>query len=187
MHRCYAYRRYVCILYWYSSIIIAAKRQPLTLDYNLKVYTLMASKCISKLNRLRPPNSLDRGLQVYLQSYWITPSKCISKLTRLRPSNSLDHGLYIPTIMGSKYISSNLLDHGLQVYRQTCWTMASKLAQSPPPSVSPNKLNYRLQVHLQTCSITASECISKFTWLQFSDAPRIALKHRLQPVQIYRV
>jgi len=34
MHRCYAYRRYVCILYHNSSIIIAAKRQPLTTDKN---------------------------------------------------------------------------------------------------------------------------------------------------------
>ena len=30
MHRCYAYCRYVCILYHNSSIIIASKRQPLT-------------------------------------------------------------------------------------------------------------------------------------------------------------
>jgi len=42
-------------------------------------------------------------------------------------------------------------------------------------------------VHRQTHSITASECISKFSRLSFSDVSQIALKHHLQPVQIYHV
>ena len=48
-------------------------------------------------------------------------------------------------------------------------------------------LDYCLQVHLQTRSVTASEYISEFTRMSFLGAPEIALKHRLQPVQIYRV
>jgi len=101
----------------------------------------MASKCISKLAQLQlpiaSPNSLDRGLQVHLQTHSIAASKCISKLARSRPPRAF----------------TNSLDHGLQVYLQTSSITGSncisKLAQSRPP------------VNLQTCSITASKCISK--------------------------
>jgi len=48
-------------------------------------------------------------------------------------------------------------------------------------------LDYRLEVHLQTYSFTTSECICEFIPLSLSGAPRIAPKHHLQPVQIYRV
>ena len=164
----------------------------------------MASECISNLAQSQPPsaspNLLHHGLQVYFQTRsitackfarsWpssaylqprlITASKCISRLARLRPARSHDHGPQVHI---------------------------SKLARSRPPSVSPDSLNYVLrvrsitaskcisklarlwppQVHLQTRSITASEYISEFTGSLFSGAPRIALKLRLQPVQIYRV
>jgi hypothetical protein len=68
---------------------------------NLQTRLIMASKCISKLSRIRPPqvhlqtssitisesslSSLDHALQVYLQIRSITTSKCISKLARSRP------------------------------------------------------------------------------------------------------
>jgi len=149
--------------------------------------SITASKCISKLARLGPPSSHNQGLQVHisklarswppvhLQTRSSTASNCISKLARLRPPSA----------------SPNLLDHGLQVHHQTRSIMVSncisKLARSRPPIVSPNTLDYCLQVHLETCSITASECISEFTRSSFSGAPRIALKHRLQPIQIYCV
>jgi len=123
--------------------------------------SITASKCICKLARSRPPsaypNSLDNGLQVHLQTRSITAIKCISRLARLRPASSHHHGLQVHI---------------------------SKLARSRPPSVSSNSLDYRLQVHLQSRSITASEYISEFTRSSFSDAPRIAPKHHLQPVQI---
>jgi hypothetical protein len=113
------------------------------------------------------PNSLDYGLQVRT----IMASKCISKLARSR----------------SRSASLSSLDHSLQVYLQihsiTASKCISKLARSRPPSSH----DHGLQVHLQTRSITASECISEFTRSSFSGAPRIALKHRLQPVQIYCV
>jgi len=41
-----------------------------------------ASQYSSKLARIRPPNSPDHGLQLYLQTRLITASKCISKLAR---------------------------------------------------------------------------------------------------------
>src|SRR5258705_516005 len=77
------------------------------------------------------------------------------------------------------------IDH-LQVLLQSrsiiaCYKCISKLTRSRPPSASLSSLNLDLQVHLQTRSITASECTS------FSGAPRIALNHRLLPVQIYCV
>jgi len=107
----------------------------------------MASKCISRLARLRhaslhdhglqvhitrlarsrppsvSPNSLDYRLQVYLQTRSITACKCISRLARSRPPSvspdSLDYGLQARTIMASKCISPHSLDHGLLVYLQT--------------------------------------------------------------------
>jgi len=98
----------------------------------------------------------------------LTVSKYSSNLARSRPPNA----------------SPNSLDHGLQVYLQTRSITACKFAQACPPSASPISLGHGLQVHLQTRSITASEYISEFTWLSFSGPPRIALQHRLQPVQI---
>jgi hypothetical protein len=63
----------------------------------------------------------------------------------------------------------------------------SKFTQSQLQSVCAQTVNYRLQVHIEAGPITASECISEFIWSSFSGTPQSALKHRLQPVQIYRV
>jgi len=146
-------------IYMYSSKLARSRPRSvslsslnLVLQLHLQTRSITASKCISKLARLRPP-------QVHLQTPSITISDCISKFTRSRPPS----------------VSPNTLDYRLQVHR------------SRPPSVFPNTLDYRLQVHLQSRSITASECISEFTRLSFSGAPRIALKRHLQPIQIYRV
>jgi hypothetical protein len=83
--------------------------------------------------------------------------------------------------------SPNLLDRGLQVHLGTrsitAFKCTSTLARLRPPSSH----DHGLQVHLQTRSITTSEDISEFTRSSFSGAPQIALKHRLQPVQIYHV
>jgi hypothetical protein len=61
----------------------------------------------------------------------------------------------------------------------------SKVAVSWPSSVSPTSIEYSHQVELHTCSITALECICVFTRSSFSGAPRITLKHRLQPKSRY--
>jgi len=153
----------------------------------------------SKLARLRPPrshdlsipsassNSLNHGLQMYLQTPSITASECIYKFTRSRPPNSLDPCFQVCMIMASKCIS--------------------KLAPSWPRSASPISLDHGLRSAcpnshnhgLQVCTVIATKCISKLaqsrplkcisesTRLSSSGAPQIALKHRLQPVQIYRV
>jgi len=47
-----------------------------------------------------------------------------------------------------------------------------------------SSLDFSLQLYLETRSIMASECISEFTQSSSSGAPRIALKHQLQPVHI---
>jgi len=160
--------------------------------------------------------SIDR-LQLPVQFRTITASMCISKLaskciSKLPQSetpsvspNSLHYGVQVRTITASKCVSYSL-DHGLQVYLQTCSITSSKFAWSPPPTASPtcsvtaskcifklarlwppNSQDHGLQVHLQTGSITGSKCISKRARLSFSGAPRIALKHYLQPVQIFCV
>ena len=142
---------------------------------HLQTHSIMASKCISKFARLQPPSSHNHSLQVHLQTRSITASKCISKPARWRPPSA----------------SPNSLDNGLQVHLQTpsiaISECISKFTRSRPPSVCANTVDYYLQVHLQTSSITASECISEFTRSSFSGPPQIALKHRLQPVQIYRM
>jgi len=147
-----------------------------------------ASKYSSKLAWLRPPSSLDHGLQVYLQTRLITASN----LARSRPPsaspNSLDYACkfarpwppsaYLQTrsvtastiespnsLSRSRSASLSSLDHGLQVHLQTRSITASmcisKLSRWPPVIVSPHSLDYDLEVHLQIHSITASKCISK--------------------------
>jgi len=128
---------------------------PNLLEYCLQVRTIMATKCIS-------PNSLNDGLQLYLQtgsitaskfarswppsaylqSHSITASSCISKLAQLWPRSSHNHGLQVHI---------------------------SKLALSRPPGASPNTLDYCLQVPPQSCCITASECISQFTRSRYGE------------------
>jgi len=138
------------------------------LHYGLQTRSITASKCISKLSRLRHPSSHDHGLQVHLHTRSMTASKSISKLDRSRPPSA----------------SPNSLDRSLQCI--------SKLARSRPPKCISKLARSRpsiasSKVHLQTRSIMAPACILKFTRSSFSGAPQIALKHRLQPVQKYRV
>jgi len=124
-----------------------------------------------KFARLWPPsvspNSVDHGLQVHLQTHTITASK----VARSRHPGSHDHGLEAHPHTRSMTISECI----------------SKFTRSWRQSASPNQLDYQPRVHLQTRSITASVCTSVFNRSSFSGAPRIALMHHLQPVQIYRV
>jgi hypothetical protein len=120
--------------------------RPNSLNCSLPVRTMMASKCISKLARLRPLNSLNHGLQVYLQTCKITASMCISKLTRLWPLNSLNYTL--------QSISPNSNNYNLQVQLQTHTITVSELAPLQP--LSPH--DHGLQAHLQTCTITSAKC-----------------------------
>jgi len=110
------------------------------LQVHLQTRTITASKCISKLAQhsirvyLKPrtntlpkfaqshhssasPHSLDRGLQVHLQTRSITASESISNLARIRPPSSPNHGLqlYLGTcsMTASKCIS-NSLDYSLE-------------------------------------------------------------------------
>jgi len=135
--------------------------RPISLDHGLQVYlqtySTTASKCISRLARLRPASWHNHGLQVH-----------ISKLARLRPPsvspNSVDYGMHkcISKLTWSRSRSASLssLDQGLQVYLQihsiTASKCISKVARSWPRSMS-----------------------LEFTRSWFSGAHRIALKHCL--------
>ena len=122
-----------------------------------------ASKYWSNLARSWPPsaspNSLDPGLQVYLQTHSITASKCITTLARLRPPSPQDHGLQVHlqtrSITASKCISPNSLHHGLQVRTSRASKCISKLARSRSRSASLSSIDQGLQVYLQIRSITA--------------------------------
>jgi hypothetical protein len=69
---------------------------------------ITASKFEQSWLQSASPNSIDRGLQVHLQTSWITPSMCISKIIRLPPSSSYNSGLRVHlqtrSIMVSKRI-----------------------------------------------------------------------------------
>ena len=120
------------------------------LDCGLQVHfrtrPITASKCISKLAWLGPPNcsiaackcispnSLDHSLQVYLQTRSIMASKCFYTLTR----------------SWSRSASRSSLDHSLEVYVQIHSNIVSncnsKLAQSQSRSASPSSLDDSLQL-----------------------------------------
>ena len=108
----------------------------ISLDYGLPVRTIMASQCIS-------PNSLNHGLQVYLQPCLITASKCIYKLARSQSWSA----------------SRSSLNHGLLVYLQIRSISTSKcisnLAPSKPRSISLNSPDRHFQAHLELLSRTA--------------------------------
>jgi len=109
------------------------------------MFWITASKCISKLARLRRRNTLHHGLQVHCQNRTIMASK----LAWLRPPS----------------VSLNWIHYGLQFNLHTHLFTASKriseLTESCPPSASSYSLDHSLQVHLQCLSITACKCISK--------------------------
>jgi len=150
-----------------------------------------ALKYSSKLARLQSTSSHDHGLEVHLQTSTIRASKLTPSQPPSVSPKSHDYGLqvHISKLTRSRppSVFPNSLDHGLKVRLIKASKCVYQLAWSRSWSVSVNTLDYRLQVHLQTCMITPSECISEFTQSLFTCAPQIALMHRLQPVQLYRV
>jgi len=134
---------------------------PNSLDYGLHVRLITASKCLSKVAQLRPPISLNRGLQVHLQTRSITASKCIIKLARLRPASSHNHGHEVHisklTQLRPPSVSPNSLDYGFH-------KRISILPLSRSRSASPSPLNHGLLVYLQIRSTTTSKCISNAAW-----------------------
>jgi len=146
---------------------------------------LTTSKYSTKLAQSRPPNLLDRGLQVHISKFaWSRPTSVspkwldnglqvhISKLAgswpRSASTTSLDYGLRTHAILTSKCVSSNSLDHGLQVHTIVASRGIYKLAQSRSRSTSLSSLDHSLQVYLQIHSIPALKCISKLarSWPQ---------------------
>jgi len=157
--------------------------------------SITACKCIAKLVRLRrpsaSPNTLDQGLQVRLQTRSMRASKCISKYARLRLPNSHVHCIQVHISKHTRSwppsVSPNSLDRGQHVHLRTPAITAFKCISTLARLWRPSSHDPGSQVHRTTRSFTASEGISEFTQSSFSGAPRIALKHRLQPVQIYSV
>jgi len=165
---------------------------------HLETCSITAYNYISKLAPLWPtsasPNSLNHGMQVYLQTCsimayklvqsWppsaspnfrsITASKCISKLARSWPTSVFPHlfnySLQGGTIMACKCISKHSLDYSLQVH-------ISKVTPSWPASVSPNSFHYGLPV----CTMMASKFSSKLAQSWPWSVSLSSLDHRFQP------
>jgi len=118
------------------------------------------SKYASKPARSRPPsaspNSVDYGLQVYLQTRSITGSKCMSRLARSRPASSHDHGLQVHISKLARLRPASLSPHSLDYGLHKC---ISNLPRSQSWCASLCSLNHSLQVCLQIRSITPSKCI----------------------------
>jgi len=166
---------------------------------NRSIECPLPSRLPPQFDQSRPPdatrNSLNHGLQVYLETRSITAFKFARSLPPPISTHSLDHCLEVhlqsrsitPSNCISKLASArppsasaNSLDHGFQVYLQTRSMTASKLARSWPPSTSTHSLDDFLQVHLQTCSITAYNCISTLAWLQAAPVSPTSLDHSFQ-------
>jgi hypothetical protein len=94
----------------------------------------------------------------------LTATKYSSNLAWSHPSNASPHSL----------------NHSLQVYFQTCSTMACKFAWSCLRSASPNLHYHELRVHLSVYLITASKCISQLPRSQRSSVSPNLLEYDLQ-------
>ena len=109
------------------------------------------------------PDSLDHGLEVYLQTRTIMASKCISGLARSWPASSHHHGLqvYVQTrlITACTSASRNPLDHDLGVHLSVHSIMPSKCiskyAGSRPRSISVGSVDCHFQAHSELLSRTA--------------------------------
>jgi len=134
------------------------------IDHGLQVYpwkcSITTAKCISKLDPVWSPKSLDCVVLVYLQTLSIPAYKGIWKLALLRSPYSLNHCL---TKCMSKLArlrppgeSPNMLGYILQ----TRSIMASKCIINLGQVWHPSSHNHGRQVHLHPCSITISGCIS---------------------------
>jgi hypothetical protein len=134
----------------------------------IKTGSITAYKCIPKLARSRYPsvypNLLDHSLHVYLSTRPITASMCMSKVARSGPAIAFP----------------NSDDLGLHVHLESLWIRAFKVHLQ-------NRSITTSKVDPQSRSTTTPPCVPAFTQSSFSGAPSIALQHRLQPVQIYRV
>jgi len=117
-----------------------------------------ASKYSSNLARSRPPspspNSLEHGLQVYLQTRSITACK----FARAWPPSASPHSL----------------DHDLGVYLQTRLITACKFARAWPPSASLNSLDNGLGVYLWVHSIVIFRRTSNCSQAPPAASPDIA-------------
>jgi len=121
--------------------------RPILLDHGLQVHlhtpSITASKCISKLARLRPPRPHYHGLPVHLQRCSITVSKCISKLARLWPQsvspNLLSYGLLTHSITASKCISkfARLCTRSASVYPVDHAVLKRLSSNADSPSSTP--------------------------------------------------
>jgi hypothetical protein len=113
----------------------------------------------------------EKNLSTWCAVHQPPPSTC---------PNSLDYGLPVRTIMASKGISLNSLDHGLHGYLETRSITASKcistLAGLRPRSVFSNSRDNGLE----TCSIPASKCILKFARLRSPSVSSASLEPGLQ-------
>ena len=70
------------------SLQVYLQTRSITASQGISEVTITASKCISKLARLRPPSSHDHGLHLHLQTRSMTASRCISQLPRWRPPST---------------------------------------------------------------------------------------------------
>jgi hypothetical protein len=124
-------------------------------DHGLQVHLLTHMIRASKLAPLQPPtvcpNSDDFGLQVDLQTHSITASKCISQLARSRPP----------------------------IHLQTHTITDSNFEWSWLPTISSNLLDHALGGCLYVYSITASKCISKYSWLPRASGSGNSLEYGL--------
>ena len=163
----------------------------LGLQVRFQTGLITASKGICKLAPLWPPSaslsSPDLGLRGHLQTYSITASNCISEFTRLRVSKCMSewNGSRPPNAYPKSIDLS--ASNWISVHSISASKCISKRSRFRPPIESLSSLDLALQVHLQSCAIMASKCFSEITQSSSFGAPRIALKYRLQPVQIYRV
>lgn len=149
---------------------------PISLDQCLQVYTFIVVMCTSKLAWIWHArvslSLLDFGPRVHLQTPSTLTSNCISGYIQHWPPSSSRHSF--------NYELEGML-FGRLVLVFEC---ISEYAQLQSPNGSLSALNLLLKVNLLSSIRNASLCVTQFDWSKSLGISYLALKHRVQPLQI---
>jgi hypothetical protein len=151
-------------------------------------YILTLSRCIHRVHAyteyICTPSTCIHQVHAYTE-YMRTPNTCVHRVQHTPSPVSTLVGF--SSLHSPEYVLTPKWSFSIH-----CAFLPDRLRSASPPWELNGKVTLSHShvcdlTHLQTCLIMSLECISEFTRSSFSGASGIALKHLLQPVQLYCV